>query len=194
MAKSAKPPRARPDTWMPLFWGDYHRDTGHLNATQHGFYLLLIGHYWSTGKPLPDDDAQLWRIARADSAGHWKKSRAIIAAFFQIVAGFWRHSRIERELNAASMRQASAKERAKHAASMRWASEPECLEHAPGMPDAMLEECPPQSQLGAPLQGAPPEETQKPPPVAAREDGPEGADAHDAKSLMAMIADRRRVQ
>jgi uncharacterized protein YdaU (DUF1376 family) len=154
MAKSAKPPRARPDTWMPLFWGDYHRDTGHLNATQHGFYLLLIGHYWSTGKPLPDDDAQLWRIARADSVSHWKKSRAIIAAFFQIVTGFWRHTRIERELADAAMRQASAKERAEHAARMRWAS----AEHAPSMPDAMLGDCPlPPQSPGEPLEGSPPD-------------------------------------
>jgi len=184
MAKSAKPPRARPDTWMPLFWGDYHRDTGHLNATQHGFYLLLIGHYWSTGKPLPDDDTQLWRIARADSASHWKRNRAIIAAFFEVISGWWRHRRIERELADAQTRRASAKAKAEHAARTRWASEPECSEHASSMPVAMLEECPPQPQSsGEPLRGLPPEEYQKSPPVAAREDGPNGAVAHAITNL-----------
>ena len=32
MTKSA----ARPDTWMPLFWGDYRKDTADLGAAQHG--------------------------------------------------------------------------------------------------------------------------------------------------------------
>ncbi len=30
------------DIWMPIFWGDYHRDTGHLETVEHGAYMLLI--------------------------------------------------------------------------------------------------------------------------------------------------------
>ena len=103
---SAAPTRAvakaaRPDTWMPLFWGDYRKDTADLGAAQHGAYLLLIGHYWTTGKPLPDDDAKLWRIAAADSRGHWLKLRAVLAPFFDVAGGVWHHARIEYELDRA---------------------------------------------------------------------------------------------
>ena len=92
---------ARPDTWMPLFWGDYRKNTSDLSAAQHGAYLLLIGHYWTTGRPLADDDAKLWRIAAADSRAHWLKLRAALAPFFEVADGVWRHARIEHELDRA---------------------------------------------------------------------------------------------
>lgn len=88
---------ARPDTWMPLYWGDYRRDTAHLSAAEHGAYLLLIGHYWTSGKALPDDDRQLARISSMSPA-EWRKARPTIAAFFQIGDGAWRHGRIDAEL------------------------------------------------------------------------------------------------
>ena len=92
---------ARPDTWMPLYWGDYAKDTGHLGAAQHGAYLMLIKHYWVTGRPLPDDDAQLWRIACADSLGHWRKIKPVVMAFFRLEDGFWHHGRVDHELGRA---------------------------------------------------------------------------------------------
>jgi uncharacterized protein YdaU (DUF1376 family) len=123
----------RADIWMPLYWGDYHKDTGHLNGTQHGFYMLLIGHYWTTGKPLPNDDRQLWRIVRADSIKHWKRERPIIEPFFTLDAaeGVWHHARIEREIDASLERKDKAKQRAEKAARTRWAVN----KHAPSIPD-----------------------------------------------------------
>ncbi len=88
---------ARPDTWMPLYWGDYLRDTGHLSTAEHGAYLLLIGHYWTTGKALPDNDVLLARIARMSSE-EWSESKQIILAFFQKRGGLWYHHRVADEL------------------------------------------------------------------------------------------------
>lgn len=93
---------ARPDTWMPIYWGDYARDTGDLGATMHGAYLMLIKHYWCTGTPLADDDAALWRIATCDSIGHWRRLRPTIERFFHIEGGVWRHKRIDAELERAA--------------------------------------------------------------------------------------------
>lgn len=89
---------ARPDTWMPIFWGDYARDTGHLNNAGHGAYLMLIKHYWSTGKPLPDNDDLLWRIACCDSKKDWFKIRPLIVSFFIVAEGAWSHKRVAEEL------------------------------------------------------------------------------------------------
>ncbi len=91
---------AKPDTWMPMFWGDYLRDTGHLSTAEHGAYMLLIGHYWTTGKPIPDGDAVLARITRQGVAA-WRKMRDVIAAFFIVADGVWRHGRIDDELDRA---------------------------------------------------------------------------------------------
>lgn len=93
---------ARPDTWMPVYWGDYARDTGDLGAALHGAYLMLIKHYWCTGAPLADDDASLWRIATCDSIAHWRKLRPTLSRFFQIGDGLWRHKRVDAELEKAT--------------------------------------------------------------------------------------------
>jgi uncharacterized protein YdaU (DUF1376 family) len=87
----------RPDTWMPLYVGDYLRDTMHLTTEQHGAYLLLIMACWVGGGVLPGQDAQLAVIARI-SPEKWRKMRPVIAAFFQADAGGWSHNRISKEL------------------------------------------------------------------------------------------------
>jgi uncharacterized protein YdaU (DUF1376 family) len=120
---------AKPTAWMPLYVGDYLRDTGHLSTHQHGAYLLLIMYYWSTGKALPDDDLRLSNITRIPP--HlWKRVRPTLSAFFKVENGHWHHERIERELSAAFDRKDAATARAKHAAATRWRD-------APSMPQAI---------------------------------------------------------
>lgn len=82
---------------MALWVGDYLADTAHLRAAEHGAYLLLIMHYWRTGK-LPTDDAALGRIARMTPA-EWKRARPTIEAFF--LKG-WKHKRVEFEMTEAA--------------------------------------------------------------------------------------------
>ena len=91
---------SKPDTWMPLYIGDYLQDTTRLSTEQHGAYLLLIMDYWTNG-PLPDDDAALAQVTRLQPAA-WKKLRPAIARLFQIADGEWRHKRIDEELDKAS--------------------------------------------------------------------------------------------
>lgn len=91
---------SKPDTWMPLYIGDYLQDTTRLTTEQHGAYLLLIMDYWTNG-PLPDDDASLAQVTRLHPAA-WKKNRPAIARLFQIADGEWHHKRINEELDKAS--------------------------------------------------------------------------------------------
>ena len=79
--------------WMPIWWGDYLRDTRDLTTLQHGAYLLLIGHYWQHGG-LPADETRLAAIAGV-TPQKWRGIRAPIAAKF---SPDWKHKRVDQEL------------------------------------------------------------------------------------------------
>jgi len=114
----SKPKR---DAWMPLYTGDYLRDTARLSTEQHGAYLLLIMDYWVNG-PLPDDDAALGTIARMAPAA-WKRMRRVLESFFQVRDGHWIHKRIDRERTRAfairELRSIAGKESAERKANKR---------------------------------------------------------------------------
>ena len=79
--------------WMPLYVGDYLRDTRDLSTLQHGAYLLLIMHYWQHGA-LPSEEGQLAAIAGLTPAS-WRRIGTTIKAKF---GENWTHKRIEVEL------------------------------------------------------------------------------------------------
>jgi uncharacterized protein YdaU (DUF1376 family) len=79
--------------WMPMYWGDYLGDTGHLSQAEHGAYVLLIAHYWQRGG-LPDDEEKIRLISRS-TPKQWPCMRRALAPFFH---DGWRHRRIDREL------------------------------------------------------------------------------------------------
>jgi uncharacterized protein YdaU (DUF1376 family) len=131
----------KPDTYMPIVIGDYLKDTMHLACSEHGAYLLLLFHYWTSG-PLPDDDRKLAAIARCERAA-WPEIREVLAPFFAIADGVWTHKRVEQELLRARAKQAANAERAKGAAHARWNAPSIAPSIAISIPQAMLEQCPP---------------------------------------------------
>jgi uncharacterized protein YdaU (DUF1376 family) len=134
----------RPTIWMPIYWGDYLKETGHLDAIEHGAYLLLLGHYWCSGKPLPNDDTVLARIARLSPA-MWRKLRPVIAAFFEIDGTVWRHLQTDKHFELATLR----KGKALKAALDRWER------RRNEIPEHMLQSCP--SSSSSPSEELPPE-------------------------------------
>lgn len=82
--------------WMPLHIADYLADTGHLTATEHGAYLLMIMHYWQNGS-LPANERVIARIAKL-TVDQWEDSRDILAMLF---GPDWSHKRIDAELSKA---------------------------------------------------------------------------------------------
>lgn len=88
----------RPDTWMPLYIGDYIADTMHLTTLQHGAYLLLIMAYWRRGGPIPNDDDYLKGVTRYRGSVPWSYIRSVIDSYFTIDGDSLRHKRIDEEI------------------------------------------------------------------------------------------------
>lgn len=100
----------KPDAWMPLYIGDWDGDTGHLDCEQDGAYGRMVRWYWRNG-PLPDDDVMISRIIRMELK-RWRKVRAVLAPYFTISDGVWRHGRVDKELVRWEEKRARAIERA----------------------------------------------------------------------------------
>lgn len=155
---------AKADAWMPLWIGDYRRDTSRLTLAEHGAYLLLLMDSWTNGPPA-DDDAELCRILGCQPA-EWRKIRQKIARFFTISGGVWHHKRVTSEKAGAEERSGKAAAKARLAAEARWAREKGVEEPAEPMPQAMLqalpeampevvlEQCPPPVTYSVPTEQA----------------------------------------
>lgn len=129
----------RPNAWMPLYIGDYLRDTSRLTTEGHGAYLLLIFDYWASGKPLPDDDSQLAAVTRL-AVTRWKALRPVVAGFFQIGDGLWHHKRIDSELQSAADNTSKRAAAGRRGAVAKW-SDRDGKTDGNAIPDAMRSQC-----------------------------------------------------
>lgn len=82
---------------MQLYVNDYLADTAHLNAQQHGAYLMLLMNYWQQGKPLNNSRERLSFVARL-TMDEWEDNREILAEFFWVDGDVWTHARVEHDL------------------------------------------------------------------------------------------------
>lgn len=85
--------------YMPLWIGDYRKDTADLSTEQHGAYLLLLMSMWVAGGFLKDDPVKLARIAGIATARRWARVWVDVEPLFQKTNdGRVTHKRVRREL------------------------------------------------------------------------------------------------
>jgi uncharacterized protein YdaU (DUF1376 family) len=85
---------------MPLFCGDYLKDTTDLTLEEHGAYLMILMITWATGgKPLLDDDARMAKRLSIAKDRWANKLKPVLAQFFDLSGGTWRNQRLEKEWN-----------------------------------------------------------------------------------------------
>ncbi|MDO8874637.1 MAG: DUF1376 domain-containing protein [Pseudolabrys sp.] len=100
---------------LNLHIGDYLRRTRHMTAWEHGAFLMLIMHYWSTGG-LPQEDAQL-AIVAGMTMKEWQKRKEIIAALFE---PDWKLPWLEADISDALEARARKSAAGKKGNSVRW--------------------------------------------------------------------------
>ena len=97
------------DIWMPIYIGDYLRDTVELNAEEHGAYLLLLMHYWQKSGEIGCDIARLSRVAHASE----EASRFILETYFTLEGENYKNKRADEEIGAAESRRVASSENGK---------------------------------------------------------------------------------
>jgi uncharacterized protein YdaU (DUF1376 family) len=104
--------------YIQLYIADYLADTAHLNAAQHGAYLLLIFNYWQRGKPLDNRNERLANVARMSNE-EWQMYRDDIAEFFVVDGDTWSHPRIDADLAAVESKSTKNSEAGKASAAAK---------------------------------------------------------------------------
>jgi len=84
--------------WSAFYWLDYAGDTRHLSMLEHGAYLLLLSHYYVTGKPLARDVSVLYRICGAVIHRDMAAIDSVLAQFFKLQQDGWHNKRADEEL------------------------------------------------------------------------------------------------
>lgn len=115
---------SKSDVWMPLYVGDYLRDTTHLSTEAHGAYCLLLMSCWVQGGRLPGDDASLAAICRVPPARFRRILGPVLRPFFcDDGEGGLTHKRVAAELERAGGVTAKRSKSGKRGAAERWGSE-----------------------------------------------------------------------
>jgi len=83
---------------MPIYTGDYLRDTRHLTPQKHGVYLLLLMHCWDQKGPLPLDEQECAGIANCRSSDEIEAIRYILGKYFVRMDDGWYNTRMQHEI------------------------------------------------------------------------------------------------
>lgn len=91
--------------------GDYAKDAGHLTMLEHGAYTLLLDRYYTTEQGIPAEQAH--RVCRARTEDERAAVDIVLAEFFVLEDGAWKHTRVEREITKMQAKVKAARENGK---------------------------------------------------------------------------------
>lgn len=84
--------------YMPVYTGDYIRDTQHLSCSEHGIFLKLLMHCWDQKGPAPLDERKLCGIVNARSSDEIEALRRILGEFFIRMEDGHYNKRMQKEI------------------------------------------------------------------------------------------------
>ena len=116
--------------YYPFHIGDYASATRHLSWDEDAAFRRLLDVYYTTEKPIPLDERQVFRLVVAQTEAQREAVRTVLAEFFERTEDGWRNKRAEAEIEA--MRDKQNKQREK--ANARWHKQRAEHGNAPAMP------------------------------------------------------------
>jgi uncharacterized phage protein (TIGR02220 family) len=87
--------------YLPLYTGDYLRDTRHLSMSEHGCYLMLLMFCWDQKGPLPLDERKILGVCNARSGDEIEAMRRVISEFFVRMDDGFYNKRMQEEIERA---------------------------------------------------------------------------------------------
>ena len=84
--------------YLPLYTGDYLRDTRALTPLEHGVFLMLLMYCWDTRGPLPLDEQDCAGLANCRSNTEIDALRKVLRKFFIRMDDGYYNKRIQREI------------------------------------------------------------------------------------------------
>ena len=84
--------------YLPLFTGDYLRDTRHLTPLRHGVYLLSLMHCWDSSGPMPLDEQDCAGICNCRSSDEIDALRYVLGRYFVKMEDGWYNKRMMMEI------------------------------------------------------------------------------------------------
>lgn len=110
--------------YMPLFVGDYLRDTRGLTTEEHGAYLLLLMELWSHDGSLPMDHDYLARVVGVTRRRWEGKIWPVICLYFEVkrdrLGTTVEHRRLSTELEKTRENFARRSNAGKRGAAKKW--------------------------------------------------------------------------
>ena len=96
--------------YLPLYTGDYLRDTRHLTPMRHGIYLLALMHCWDSQGPMPLDEQESAGICNCRSSDEIDGLRYVLQRFFILMDDGWYNKRMADEVAKAERTSAARSE------------------------------------------------------------------------------------
>lgn len=105
--------------YMPLYTGDYLRDTRHLTPLKHGIYVLALMYCWDSKGPMPLDEQECAGICNCRSADEVEAMRYVLSRYFVVMDDgkynkrmseeVVRHERLSKTFSEAGLKSAEAR-------------------------------------------------------------------------------------
>lgn len=123
--------------YLPVYTGDYLRDTMMNTAAEDGIYFRLLMFCWDSRAPLPLDTEEVMRAARAISAEERAAVEKVLTRYFQRQDDGWHNTRLELELDRAQSLVEARATAGRMGAGARWGGRAEPENDGNGMAKAM---------------------------------------------------------